>query len=128
MTDVELPPELRAFLYACVDAVEQAEIIVTLHASDGSCTAGTLGRELGMPDTIARHHLETLVARGLLQTVVRGELFYRYAPKTPELQRLADALCESWGHSRSAVLRFIATNPRSSMRSFSDAFRLRKKE
>jgi DNA-binding IclR family transcriptional regulator len=124
VTDAELPPDLRAFLYSCVDAVEQAEIVIRLHASEGAFTARTLARDLGVPDTAARHHLETLVARGLLQTAVGGDVFYRFAPKTPELQRFCETLVEWWGHSRSAVLRFIATNPRSSMRSFANAFRL----
>ena len=128
MTDVELPPALRAFLYSCVDAVEQAEIIVSLHASNDTVTARGVARDLGVPDALARHHLETMVARGLLQTVVGDEVLYRYSPRTPELQRFCETLIEWWGHSRSAVLRFIATNPRGPMRSFSNAFRLRKKE
>jgi predicted transcriptional regulator len=111
-----------------VDAVEQAEIIVKLHASEGAFTARTLAGDLGIADAAARHHLETLVARGVLQTAVGGEVFYRFAPKTPELQRFCDTLVVWWGESRSTVLRFIATNPRGSMRSFANAFRLKKED
>lgn len=124
----ELPAELRAFLYSCVDAIEQAEILIKLHGSEGAFTARTLGRELGIPDAAARHHLETLVARGLLQTAVGGEVFYRYSPRSADLQRFAEQLVEFWGHSRSSVLKFIATHPRGPLQSFSNAFRLRRED
>jgi predicted DNA-binding transcriptional regulator len=123
----DVPAELRAFLYSCIHSVEQAEMVVRLHESEGAFPARTLARQLGIADAAARHHLETLVARGLLQTAVGGEVFYRYAPRSPELQRFAAQLIEWWGHSRSAVLRAIAMRPQS-LASFSDAFKLRKED
>jgi hypothetical protein len=128
VSDSELPPDLRAFLYSCVDAVEQADIIVLLHGSEGAFTAGMVARELGLTDGAARHHLETLVARGLLQIAVGSEVSYRYAPRSGELRRFAELLIDWWGHSRSAVLRFIATDRRSPLQSFSNAFRIRRKQ
>jgi predicted DNA-binding transcriptional regulator len=123
--DLELPADLRAFLYTCIDEVEQAQILVRLQGSEGAWNARTIARELGVADAVARRHLETLVARGLLQTAVGGEVFYRYAPKSPELQRYAELLVEWWGQARTTVVRFIATTPRGPMKRFSDAFRLR---
>ena len=118
MTDPELPPDLRAFLISCVDAVEQAEILVRLHASEGAFTARTLAPDLGLSDTAARHHLEQDDAEGI----------HVRAPRSAELQRFAELLVEWWGHSRSAVLRFIATHSRGPLQSFSNAFRIRRKE
>ncbi len=126
MTDAaDLPHDLRAFLYSCIDAIEQAQIVVRLQASDGARTARTIAGDLGLSDAVARRHLEVLVARGLLQTAVEGEVFYRYAPRSAELQRYAELLVEWWGHSRTDVMRFIATTPRAPMKRFSDAFKLR---
>jgi hypothetical protein len=124
----DLRPELRAFLYSCVDSIEQAEILLRLLQSNESSTARTIGRALGMTDAIARHHLETLVARGLLQTAVTEDVHYRFGPRTPELQRLSALFADAWSASRSAVLQFIAAQPRGSLKSFSKAFRLRKEE
>ncbi len=120
----ELAPDLRAFVYACIDAVEQVEILSFLGGSASPRSAQAVGVALGLPVTAARHHLETLVARGLLQIAVGDEVSYSYAPKTMELRRYADLLINQYARSRSAILRFIASNPRR-LRRFSDAFKLR---
>jgi hypothetical protein len=122
----ELPADLRAFLYACIDAVEQAEFVVRLKASGEGCTARTLGTELGVPAEFARKHLETLVARGLLQTEVGSDVRYRYAPRSTELRRFAELLVECWAESRTTIVQFIVTQARSPFRTFSDAFDIRK--
>jgi hypothetical protein len=128
MTEAEhLPPELKAFLYTCIDAVEQVEILTTLGEARRASTARAIAARLGLSDASARHHLETLAARGLLQITVGAEVSYTYAPKTTELQRYADLLLERYRDSRTAVLRFIAANPRR-LKRFSDAFKLRDKE
>jgi hypothetical protein len=127
VTAAELPPELRAFLYSCIDSIEQATLLVRLHGSEGAFPARTLARELGATDAVARHHLESLVARGVLQTAIGGEeVFYRYAPRSPDLQRFTELLVEWWAHSRAAVVRCIAAHPRQSLKSFSNAFKLRR--
>jgi predicted DNA-binding transcriptional regulator len=126
--DAELPADLRAFLYSCIETIEEAQIVMRLQASEGAWPARTIARDLALNDSIARRHLEVLVARGLLQTAVGGEVFYRYAPRSPELQRYTELLVEWWGHSRTAVMRFIATTPRGSMKRFSDAFKLRNRD
>jgi predicted DNA-binding transcriptional regulator len=124
----ELPADLRAVLYSSLDELEQAQILVRLQGSEGAWTARTIARELGVADGVARRHLEILVARGLLQTAIGGEVFYRYAPRSAELQRFAEMLVEWWGHSRTAVMRFIVSTPRGPMKRFSDAFKLREGE
>ena len=125
MAGSAIPPPLRAFLYACIDALEQVELLVRLQRSGDACNARTLARELGIADASARHHLETLVARGLLQATISGELLYRYAPRSPELRHLSELLVQFWGESRPEVVRAVAAaaNP---LNSFSKAFKLRK--
>jgi hypothetical protein len=126
VTDVALPAELKAFLYSCVDSLEQLEIIIRLQASEDAFTARALGRELGLADGFARMHLEILVARGLLKTAVGDEVLYRYAPRSRELQRFGQLLAEWWTHSRSAVGHYVAMHSRSSLRTFAKAFDIRK--
>ena len=123
----DLPPGLRAFLYSCIDGVEQVEILSCLARSGRAWTAWAAAGELGLSDVSARHHLETLAARGLLTITVDAEVSYAYAPKTADLKGYADDLVARYGRSRTAVLRFIAANPRRIKR-FSDAFKLRDQE
>lgn len=126
-TPEDLPPGLRAFIYSCIDGVEQVEILACLARSARPWTARAVAAELGLPDVSARHHLETLAARGLLQITVDEEVSYAYAPKTADLKGYADDLIVRYARSRSAVLRFMAANPRR-LKRFSDAFKLRDQE
>jgi predicted ArsR family transcriptional regulator len=123
----ELPNELRAFIYSCIDSVEQAELLVLLCRSNRSWSTKAVAGELGLSDTAARHHLESLVARGLLHTTVGAEVSYSYAPKSADLRRYGDQLTEYYATARTAILRFIASSPRRVKR-FSDAFKLRDPE
>jgi hypothetical protein len=123
----ELSPELRAFLYSCIDAIEQLEMLLLLHRSGRPWTTHLVAAELGLADIATRAGLETLTARGLLSAKAGDEVTYRFDPRTPELARYASLLAETYATSRGAVLRFVASRaPRT--RSFADAFKLRDSE
>jgi hypothetical protein len=124
----DLPTELKAFLYSCIDSVEAAEILVLLCRTRRPWTTRTVAVELGMLDAAARSQLETLAARGLLHITIDTEVMYTYAPKTPELRRYGDQLTALYATSRTAILRVVATNPRRSVKRFADAFRWRDPE
>ena len=123
----ELPNELKAFIYSCIDAVEQVDLLSLLSRSAQPLPTRAVATDLGLPDPAARHHLETLTARGLLQTDVGSEVRYRYAPKSADLRRYADDLIRFYAVSRTTILRFIASSPRR-VKGFSDAFTLREPE
>jgi hypothetical protein len=120
----DLPADIRAFLYSCIDAVEQIDILMLLHRSGQAWTAAATAAQLGLADAVARHHLETLVARGLLQITVASDVSYAYAPRTTDLRGYADRLSELHASSRTAIIRFVASNPRR-LKRFADAFKLR---
>jgi FaeA-like protein len=120
----ELSPELRAFLYACIDAIEQLDMLVLLRRSGQPWTTRAVAAELGLSDVQTRAYLEALTARGLLAAKAGDEVTYRFEPRTPALTRYAALLAEAFASSRSAVIRFVATSSRRT-KSFSDAFKLR---
>jgi hypothetical protein len=62
----------------------------------------------------------------LLQTDVKGEVLYRYDPRSSELRRFAELLVAGWAESRTAIAQFIATQARSPFKTFSNAFDIRK--
>jgi hypothetical protein len=78
-----------------------------------------------MEPSAARHDLETLAARGLLEVLVASETGYRYRPKSGELARYCDVLAEQYITSRQTVLGYVATQSRRSIKRFADAFKLR---
>jgi predicted ArsR family transcriptional regulator len=125
VSGLDLPPDLKAFIFACIDTVEQVEMLALLHGSREPLSAEVVSTRVGVPTPAARHHLEVLSARGLLHVEVGAEARYRYHPKSDELRRYADQLIHAYAASRMLVLRLVAQNAKSSLKSFVAAFRLR---
>jgi hypothetical protein len=125
----QLPAELRAFLYSCIDAVEQVEILMLLRGTSRAWTAREVTRELALVEPTGRVHLEVLTARGLLQATSAPdrEVAYRLAPRTVSLAGYVELLAECFAQSRSAIHRFVVTRCGRS-KSFADAFKLRDPE
>jgi hypothetical protein len=119
-----LPAHLRAFLYACIDAIEQVEILVLLLRSDGARTCRQVAAALMLTEPVTRVHLETLTARGLLAAAAAADVAYRFAPRTPELSAYAASLDAAFSQSRSEVLTFVAGHCGRTRR-FASAFRWR---
>jgi DNA-binding FadR family transcriptional regulator len=120
-----LPPSLRAFVHSCIDSIGQIELVVMLRGSDRLRTVRDVASELGVSQPVARRDLETLAARGLLEVKVGEETSYRYQPKSADLARYCDELAQYYITSRQALLGFVATESRLSIKRFADAFRLR---
>ena len=120
-----LPSALRVFLHSCIESIEQVELLMILRGSERTRTAREIADALRVSVGAARSDLETLAARGLLEVHVGEETGYRYAPKSDELSRYCDLLAESYVTSRQAVLGFVATESRLSIKRFADAFKLR---
>jgi predicted ArsR family transcriptional regulator len=126
--ETQLPRELRAFLHTCIETIEQVELLLMMRGSERFRTAREIAGDLGVSIAVARREVETLAARGLLEVRVGEEIAYRYRPKSEELARYGDLLAQFYITSRQAVLGFVATESRLSIKRFSDAFRLREPE
>src|SRR5688572_9562035 len=120
-----LPAELRAFLYSCIESIEQVELVMMLRGSDRWRTAREVASEFQLSPAAARQSLETFAARGLLDVRVGDETSYRFRPKSEELGRYCDLLAQHYISSRAEVLGFVAANSRLSAKRFADAFKLR---
>jgi predicted ArsR family transcriptional regulator len=123
-----LPAELRAFLHSCIESIDQVELLMMLRGSDRFRTAREVASEFRMSGQHARRDLETLSARGLLEVRVGEETSYRYRPKTEQLAHYGDLLAQHYITSRQAVLGFVATESRLSVKRFADAFKLRDRD
>jgi hypothetical protein len=124
----ELPAHLRAFLYSCIDSLEQLEVLSLLQSAEGPWAARAVAREVGITDARARAYLEALTARGLAHVTVRDEVQYGFRPASEALARYCDELTIQLERSRADVLRFVAALPPPSVRSFAHAFKLRETE
>ena len=120
-----LPAELRAFLYSCIESIEQVELVMMLRGSERWRTAREVASEFSLSPAAARQSLETFAARGLLDVRVGDEISYRFRPKSEELGRYCDLLAQHYISSRAEVLGFVSANSRLSAKRFADAFKLR---
>lgn len=123
-----LPAHLRAFLYSCIDSLDQLEILLLLRSTGTAWTARAVAHELQVYDARARALLDALAARGLVRATVRGETEYVFQPSTDVLAGYCEELADHYLRSRLEVVRFVSALPPPSIRSFAKAFRLRDTE
>jgi hypothetical protein len=123
--DEAISREVRDFLEAYIHSVAQLEILLAVHAqSDRDWDAADLGRELSITTDVAEMHLEDLSARALL--IEEGNPpRYRYMPPG-EIKTAIEDLAHAYSVRRVAIIGLIFSKPVDDVRSFADAFRVRK--
>lgn len=118
----ELPENLRRLLIAHIDSIEQLEVLLLLHR-DGTRAWRTdeIATELRTSLESASSRLEDLrrrrLAEGDGQTYTLG--------RGPEARDVAE-LATLYRTRRVSVINYIFTKPADRIRSFADAFKLRK--
>ena len=127
MTDPDFPEHLLAFIREAIPNVDAAELLVLL-ARDPE-------RRYSLPELIdtmhptqlsdaaARRYLGTFEARRLVDT---GNDGYRYNPDNPELDGLVRALTRVYNERPVTLVRMIYAPADEKIRSFADAFRIKK--
>jgi hypothetical protein len=120
-----VPASVRGFIASHIVSVAQLDVLLLLRAAaDKEWTAPEVARALVTQPEAAGGWLEDLRQRGFAS---EREGRYRYTPANAELDRLVDALAESYANYRVAVIGLIFARPSERITSFADAFRIRKK-
>ncbi|MBX2987130.1 MAG: helix-turn-helix transcriptional regulator [Bdellovibrionaceae bacterium] len=120
---------MKRFISRYIDSVGRLEVLLLLRSrEDRPWSAEEVSRELRSNPTIATHHLEALASFGLLQAEGAGAS-YSYAPKTPSLRETVGELASQYSSRRVTIIGFIYESPVDpSIRSFADAFKIRKED
>lgn len=122
----ELPDEVERFIAEHVDTLEQLEILLLLRAQRSrEFTADAVTAELRLGPATAPERLAALAARGFLSCQGVPPL-YRYAPN-PATDQVIGALASVYAERRVAVITRIFSPRTDSVRSFADAFKLRRR-
>jgi hypothetical protein len=112
----DLPDDVERFIAEHVDNLEQLEILLLLREVTSELRLG--------PDS-APARLADMAARGFL--AARGDPpRYRYQPDTPEKERVINQLARCYAERRVTVITRIFSPRSDSVRSFADAFKLRR--
>lgn len=119
---------MRRLIADSIDSVEQLEILLLLLQHPArTWTAEEVARELRISPLSAGDRLEDLAHDALLARV-KGEEEYRYAPGSAALDEAVRGLATAYTERRVTVINLIFSKPVDKIRTFADAFRLRKKE
>jgi hypothetical protein len=125
----DLPEGVRQLIADSIDSVEQLEILLLLQQHPArTWTAESVARELRVSPLSAGDRLEDLTRDALLVRVKGNEEEYRYAPGSAALDEAARGLATAYTERRVTVINLIFSKPVDKIRTFADAFRLRKKE
>ena len=125
MTHDEIPPNVRSFLNDHVESVVQVEVLLLLYGEPERAFAGAdVVAALRVEPAWADAQLSNLRERGMLSEVGAGA--YRWSPRTPEIGEAVAGLARAYADRRVTVIGMIYAKPSEPLRSFADAFRLRK--
>jgi hypothetical protein len=115
----------KRLIAAEIHSVEQLEVLLLLRAApEKDWTATEVSRALVTQVDTAEHRLTDLAGRRLVRR--DGETF-RYAPDA-ETDRAVGDLAQAWATRRTTVVGLIFSKPSDAVSTFSDAFRLRKRD
>lgn len=116
--------DLAEFIEYSFGSVWALELLLLLHDSKRGWLTPELVRELRSSDSVVEQSIERLVAAGLV--LVEKDAKARYAPATSQQDVLVKRLHEEYMKRPAAVRRVILHGREEKLRSFSDAFMLKR--
>jgi hypothetical protein len=123
----DLPEAVRRFIADHIDSVEQLEILLLLYQHpERSWTAESVARELRISVLSAGDRLKDMARAAILSRVEGGEGEYCYAPENQQLGEAVAGLATAYSERRVTVINLIFSKPIDKIRTFADAFRLRR--
>ncbi len=127
MDDPGISQNVRSLIIERIDSVVQLEVLLLLQANTGRAwTAAEVAQELRIEPSWATGQLGELAGRGLLAPAADVPDGYRYAPSPREIDATVVQLSKDYAERRVTVITLIFSKPVDKLRTFADAFRLRK--
>jgi hypothetical protein len=128
MSDPDFPELLRSFIQEAIPTVDAAELLIAL--------ARERERQFHVPalleamhptavtEPAARRYLTHFQSRGLVEQ--KSDMSYQYRPDSGELETAVSALTRVYNERPVTLVRMIYAPKDEKIRSFADAFRLKK--
>jgi DNA-binding transcriptional ArsR family regulator len=122
------PEDVKSFMDANVDSVEQLEILRVLGESPGvKFLPGELAKLVQTSPPALTSHLAALYARGLVTTAGEApDLRWRHGARSPDLQKMLDRLLHLYRERPVTMIRMAYARADKTLVAFAEAFRLRK--
>jgi hypothetical protein len=128
MAEGDFSDQLRQFIAAHINSIEQLEVLLLLRRiAPKEVGIAFVTRELSShPYSVEGRLLDLLSRRLLTAREVDGEMLYRYDPD-PNLVPVLDELALAYTQRRTSVVTLIFSKPIDKIRTFADAFVIKKK-
>jgi hypothetical protein len=128
MTDPDFPEALRSFIRDHIPDVDAAEVLLLLARNrDRRFAVRAIvdeTRHAAVSEAAIRRHLALFRERGLI--VEMNDDTFQYYPVVPQLDPLIAALTKAYNERPVTMVRMIYELKDEKIRSFADAFRLKK--
>jgi DNA-binding MarR family transcriptional regulator len=122
-----ITPRVRQFITDHVESVMQLEVLLLLAAQPGKVwTATELAQQLRIDEAWVDAQIRGMGARGLVGVAEGPPPQFRYDPRAAELGQAVAELAQAYADRRVTVIGLIFSKPVDKLRSFADAFRIRK--
>ncbi len=117
---------MRRLIAEHIDSVEQLEILLLLYQHpERSWSEESVARELRISPMSAGDRLKDMARAAILSKVQGSEGEYRYTPDAQMGEAVA-GLAAAYSERRVTVINLIFSKPVDKIRTFADAFRLRR--
>ncbi|HEX4797137.1 MAG TPA: hypothetical protein VH370_25315 [Humisphaera sp.] len=127
MQDADNPERVKTFIADHIDSVVQLEILLLLQRNPSrDFAAQEIARELRIEPSWVVSRLADLSARGILVACGDQNAFVRFQPRSDELRTSIEELAGMYLSHRVRITSLIFAKPPEALKSFADAFRLRK--
>ena len=125
MASPGIPDDVQQFIAEHIDSAEQLDTLVLLHTHpEREWTAEAVSQAIYSVPQSAVRSLEALQARGFVASTSPGA--WRYAPGNAENDRRIRELAATYRANRVEVVKHVFATRVDPVKSFADAFRLRK--
>ncbi len=123
------PDDVRRFLDRAIESVDQLEILRLLGEEPGrEWSAGELAAAVQTSTAATVGHLTALHGRGLLHAEARGpDTFSRHGPAADRAEILG-RLLQAYRERPVSMIKYVYARANDPLRTFADAFRLRRPE
>ena len=123
-----MTPEAEEFIERTIDTIHQLEVLMLLRRSPHRFwRVDEVAAELRMTGRTVASSLSGLHANGVLASEGSNPVAYRYEPRSLALHARGESLSGAYTTDPLAVLKAVLNKPPRALRSFSDAFLLRRR-
>lgn len=120
------PAEVLAFIEQNIESIEQLEVLLYLQGQERARTAAEIYQQIQSSPASVNIRLKQLEAAGLVNHEAIGQ--YRINQADPALQKTLDELSNCYRTMRVRIIEAIYTRCSDAVRTFADAFRLKKRD